>query len=63
MAKTKDITFVREDGVKVTLCAPRKPKKSELTWPVDKSKHTAWAQGVSNYTRGARGTLGTVERA
>lgn len=62
MAKTKDVTFIREDGVKVTLCAPRMPKKLERTWPIDKSKHTPWAQGVSNYTRGSRGTLGTVEQ-
>ena len=27
-----DVKFVREDGVKVTLLAPRKPKKAERTW-------------------------------
>lgn len=27
-----DVKFVREDGVKVTLLVPRKPKKSEKTW-------------------------------
>ena len=27
-----DVKFVREDGVKFTILAPRKPKKAEKTW-------------------------------
>lgn len=27
-----DVKFVREDGVKVSILAPRKPRKSEKTW-------------------------------
>lgn len=59
--KSKDVTFVREDGVKVTLCAPRMPKKTEKTFSVDHSRYTAWTQGVSNFRRGTRGVLGTVD--
>lgn len=62
MSKLKDVSYVREDGVKVTICAPRMPKKAERTWTVDKSKHSVWAQGLSNYVRGTRGTTGTVEK-
>jgi hypothetical protein len=29
---TGDIKYVREDGVKVSILVPRKPKKSEKTW-------------------------------
>ena len=58
--KYVDVTYVREDGVKVTMCAPRMPKNAERTWTVEKSRHSVWCQGVSNYTRGTRGTTGTV---
>lgn len=61
MPKLKEEKFVREDGVTVTILAPRSPRKSEVTWPIDKSKHSVWHQGVSNYVRGTRGTQGTVE--
>ena len=55
------VTYV--DGVKYTVCAPRMPKRSELTYDPHKSRYTAWHQGVSNYTRGTRGCLGTVRTA
>jgi len=61
MKKYEDTTYVNENGVKVTMCAYRRPKKSEKTFDVDKSKYTAWTQGVSNYTRGTKGVLGTME--
>lgn len=61
MAKLNDTTnYV--DGVKVTMCAPRKPRKSEITYPIDKSRYTPWSQTVSKYTRGTNGVLGTVDR-
>ena len=52
------VTYV--DGVKVTMCAPRLPRKAEKTYDISKSRYTAWHQGVGNYTRGTRGCLGTV---
>jgi len=58
--KNKDISTV-VDGVKVTLCAYRKPRKTEVTFDVNKSRYTAWARGVVNYTKGKNGVLGTVE--
>ena len=60
MAKQKDVSYIREDGVKITICAPRMPKKAERTWTVEKSRHSVWAQGAGNYIRGTRGTTGTV---
>jgi hypothetical protein len=48
------------DGVKITMCAPRMPRKAEKTFDISKSRYTAWHQGVSNYTRGSHGCLGTV---
>lgn len=50
------------DGVKVTLCAYRKPRKSERTFDIDKSKYTPWAQTVAKYVRGSGGVIGTVEK-
>ena len=61
MSTQKDVSYIREDGVKVTICAPRMPKKTERTWTVEKSRHSVWAQGRSNYVRGTRGTTGTME--
>ena len=59
--KSKDIvTYI--DGVKVTLCAYRGPRKGESTYDINKSKYTPWAQTVSKYTRGTAGVLGTVEK-
>jgi len=59
--KYKDTTFTDASGVKVTMCEYRAPKKAQKTFDVDKSKYTAWTQGVSNYTRGTNGVLGTME--
>jgi hypothetical protein len=59
--KYNDTTFTDSAGVKVTICEYRAPKKAQRTFDVDKSKYTAWTQGVSNYTRGVRGVLGTME--
>lgn len=41
------------DDVKVTFCAYRKPRKSERTFDIDKSKYTPWAQTVAKYVRGS----------
>ena len=48
------------DGVKVTQCAYRGPRKIERTYDIAHSRYTAWHQGVRNYTHGTRGVLGTV---
>jgi hypothetical protein len=50
------------DGVKVTLCAYRGPRKGERTYDINKSRYTPWAQTVARYTRGSGGVLGTVEK-
>jgi hypothetical protein len=52
--------FVNEDGVKVTLCAPRKPRKGERTYDPSRGKYSQWAQGVSRMARGVGGVQGTV---
>lgn len=52
------VTYV--NGVKTTICAPRKPRVSELTYPINKSRYTAWAQGVTRLEHGIGGVLGTV---
>jgi hypothetical protein len=48
------------DGVKITMCAARMPRKVEKTYDISKSRYTAWHQGVTNYVRGTRGCLGTI---
>jgi hypothetical protein len=59
--KSKDVvTYV--DGIKVTQCAYRGPRKGEATYDINKSRYTVWAQTVSKYTRGTNGILGTVEK-
>jgi hypothetical protein len=50
------------DGVKVTLCAPRAPRKGEKTYDIARSRYTMWAQGVTNYEHGNRGAQGTVRK-
>lgn len=60
MSSSDQVVYI--DGVKVTLCAYRKPRKSERTFDIDKSKYTPWAQTVSKYVRGVNGVVGTVER-
>lgn len=52
------VTYV--NGVKTTICAPRKPRQSEITYPRNKSRYTAWAQGVTRFEHGTGGVLGTV---
>ena len=59
-SKYEDVVTI-VNGVKVTMCAPRMTKKVEQTFSVDKSRYTAWAQGVSNFRRGTRGVTGTVD--
>ena len=59
--KSKDIVTI-VDGVKVTQCAYRGPRRGEGTYDINKSKYTVWAQTVSKYTRGTNGVLGTVDR-
>lgn len=56
MSKCKDVVKV-VDGVKVTVCAYRGPRKSEVTFPIDKSRYTTWALTVSKARNGSRGTL------
>lgn len=62
MAKKKVDVVTIVDGVKFTQCAYRGPKKTETTFPIEKSRYTPWAQTVSKYVRGSRGVLGTVDR-
>jgi len=50
------------DGVKVTLCAYRGPRKGEKTYDISKSRYTAWHTGVVKYEKGSSGILGTVEK-
>lgn len=59
--KSKDIVTI-VDGVKMTICAYRGPRKGEPTYDINKSKYTPWAQTVTKYVRGSRGCLGTVEK-
>ena len=59
MAKYEDVVEVR-DGVKYTYCAPRKPRKGELTYDVSKSKYSVWQQGAKSCAIGSRGCKGTA---
>lgn len=62
MAKRNEpTTYVNEDGVTVTVYPYRGPRKGEKTYDVDKSRYTAWHQGVVKYTKGTNGVQGTVE--
>lgn len=38
MAKQKDVTYIREDGVKVTVCAPKFSKKELREMELTKHK-------------------------
>jgi hypothetical protein len=59
--KSKDVvTYV--DGVKVTQCAYRGPKKGQETFPVGKSRYTVWAQTASRYVRGSGACQGTIDQ-
>ena len=55
------VTYV--DGVKFTMCAPRLPRKVEKTYTVERSRYTAWHQGVRRFQHGNGGIMGTVEGA
>ena len=59
-SKYQDIVTI-VDGVKITQCAARMPKRVEQTFSVDKSRYTVWTRGVSNYRRGSHGVIGTVD--
>lgn len=59
--KSKDIVTI-VDGVKFTQCAYRGPKKSEVTFPTDKSRYTVWTQTAGKYTRGSGACQGTIPR-
>ena len=63
MKNSRVTTYIDEAGVKHTIGEYHEPRPSERARSLNKSKHTVWAQGVSNYTRGIRGTLGTVNEA
>lgn len=59
--KFQDVTS-EVNGVKVTMCAYRGPKRSQVTWDVNKSRYTPWHTGVVKYEKGTRGILGTVDK-
>jgi hypothetical protein len=59
--KFQDVT-TEVNGVKVTLCDYRGPKRSQVTWDINKSRYTAWHTGVVKYEKGTSGILGTVEK-
>lgn len=59
MKKYNDVVVV-VDGVKVTLCAPRKPRKGERTYDPARGKYSQWTQGVGKMARGTAGVQGTV---
>jgi hypothetical protein len=63
MAKRYKDEVIYVDGVKVTVCDYRGPKRKDMTWDVDKSRYTAWHTGVVKYEKGTSGILGTVEKA
>jgi hypothetical protein len=50
------------DGVKITQCAYRGPRKGEVTFPTDKSRYTVWTQTASKYTRGTGACQGTLDK-
>ncbi len=58
--KYNDVVFVNEDGVKVTLCEPRKIKKDQRTYDPKRSKYSQWTQGVSRMHRAVGGVQGTM---
>ena len=60
--KTKYVDVVTiVDGVKVTQCAYRGPRKTERTYDIAHSRYTAWHQGVNRFKHGNGGIQGTVE--
>ena len=61
MAKKSKDTVTVVDGVKITMCAYRGPRKGERTYDPAKSRYSAWHQGVSNMNRGKSGIHGTMD--
>lgn len=59
--KFQDVTAI-VDGVKITTCAYRGPKRSQVTWDINKSRYTPWHTGVVKYEKGTAGILGTVDK-
>lgn len=51
------------NGVKVTLCAYRGPRRGERTYDINKSRYTAWHTGVTKYENGSSGILGTTKNS
>lgn len=62
MAKKYEDVVTYVNGVKVTQCAYRGPRKTERTYDIAHSRYTAWHQGVKNFERGTRGVQGTVRQ-
>ena len=60
MKKYNDVVTIDENGVKLTICAPRTVGKTERTYDPARSKYSQWNQGVSAMRRGVRGVQGTV---
>jgi hypothetical protein len=60
LKKYNDVVTIDENGVKLTICAPRKVGKNERTYDPARSKYSQWNQGVSAMRRGVRGVQGTV---
>ena len=58
--KYKDEVLV-VDGVTITKCAYRGPRKGKETFPVAKSRYTAWHQTAARIRRGVGGVQGTVD--
>jgi hypothetical protein len=63
MKRTKYVdTVTYVDGVKYTVCAPRNPKRSQLTYDPHKSRYTSWHQGVTRFEHGNGKVVGTVNK-
>lgn len=56
MKKQQVTTYIDEAGVKHTIGEYHEPRPSERTWPLLKSKHSLWTQGVQRSHSGALGT-------
>lgn len=48
--KQQDVTFIREDGVKVTMCVPRVTKRQALNWATEKPKGNS-TYGTKKYAQ------------
>lgn len=56
----RTVTVTVVNGIKYTVAGYQEPKDSERTYPVSKSRYTAWHQGVTRFENGSGGILGTV---